>query len=257
MQHFVAFCHRLFVANPVECSKQLGWCLHAVELMHIDGVNLPRSLKRRVYKGSGLGLRIRRTCAQPWIQTGLVKVLQMLRSLALARILWPGRSGSISRFNCSDVLAECLILLRLCRCRSYFALAANPADAHDARCHCAGNPPDAHDARVWLLTLVELRGLLSKKTSCGCRPGLSRNSHTHSYSRTVPCKMRYRLEPIPPRRLPLMKIALLWRGLLVGVADNSPTDSPNSRCIYIYIYIYIYVCAGIEHYTKIYYTCVT
>ena len=44
MQHFVAFCHRLFVANPVECSKQPGWCLHAVELMHIDGVNLPRSL---------------------------------------------------------------------------------------------------------------------------------------------------------------------------------------------------------------------
>ena len=29
------------------------------------------------------------------------------------------------------------------------ALAANPADAHDARCHCAGNPPDAHNARVW------------------------------------------------------------------------------------------------------------
>ena len=70
-----------------------------------------------------------------------------------------------------------------------------------------------------LLTLFELRGLLSKKTSCGCRPGLSRNSHTRSYSRTVPCKMRHRLEPIPPRSLPFMKIALLWRGLLVGVAD--------------------------------------
>ncbi|OLQ14303.1 hypothetical protein AK812_SmicGene1589 [Symbiodinium microadriaticum] len=35
----------------------------------------------------------------------------------------------------------------------------------------------------------------------------------------LPTDLLQRLEPIPPRSLPLMKIALLWRGLLVGVAD--------------------------------------